>query len=104
MRCDKPLARPERYAPADRAACSPDACSCPWRRMELDQADDLTRIADARAYQQHGLLLRAGGIEDQPAVWWQAVQAVVAEDAAIQREIDAEAERRRKAEAARARR
>lgn len=102
LRCDRPLAHPERYPDDARSGCSAAASTCPLRRLEVDDPWAWDVVADLRAYQRHGTLWRAGGIGDQPSRWWLLLQAAQAEDVACDREEEEERERRRKADEARA--
>lgn len=95
------MKRPEQWSKEALESRSASASTCPLRRLEVDAPWVWDVLADLRAYQRHGTLWTAGGIGDQPALWWQRVQVALAADLACDREEDEERERKRKAEAAR---
>ena len=68
--------------------------TCPVRSIEDHPlgAWIVQVLVDARSVER-GYLLRAGGLEDQPARWWEAVHLVIAEVARCDAEAAEEAAR-----------
>lgn len=84
--CDKPFARPPRWGDDQWAAWQIAAAkhagpsTCPVRKVETHPlgAWVVDVLVDARQC-TGGVLLKAGGIEDQPARWWEAIHVAQVE-------------------------
>lgn len=60
--------------------------TCPVRQV-ADRPDIMQYVRDAGVAERTGVLLRAGGLEDQPARWLEAVQIVWTENNVIDQEL-----------------
>lgn len=86
MRCDLPIAQPELFDLVELAARSAEACTCPRRRLDVDDPWVWGVYNTAMVFEAHGIMWEQGGLADQPRDWWDGVQIVLDEQRLIRKE------------------